>query len=249
MKKALMHIAGALALVSAASVASANLVSNGSFESFVGTLRSDGGLRVDPLSPAIAGWSVVGPGNIALGSTPNSYNAYTPFGITAADLTGYGSESAFNRATLSQTIAGLMIGQEYQLSFWLGLIDGRCGDGGNGNCDGPNGATVSIAGASTQSSTFSVSVGSAQPGRLSDSLPALVGAGTLATRIWDPFTYTFTADASTIQLGFQATQSTANNAFLGLDNVALTTVVPLPAAGWLLLSGFGLLTWLQRRRG
>jgi hypothetical protein len=249
MKTAPILLAAALAVASPLSVAAANLVSNGSFESFTGTfgnqIPGDGVSRVDPGSSAITDWSVVGPNNIALGTIPNSYNASTPFGSIAVDLTGYGSSGL---ATLRQTVSGLTIGTTYEATFWLGLIEGRCGIGGNGNCDGPNSATATISGATFQTFPFTIDVGTPQPGRLVDTLTSPTNGSFVANRIWEPKAFQFVADDSSIGLGFQAGLSGPNNAFLGLDNISVQAV-PAPAAGpWLLLSGFALMAMLQRRR-
>lgn len=248
MKTAPILLAAALALASPLSVTAANLVSNGSFESFTGTLGNqvpgDGGSRVDPGSSAITGWSVVGPNNIALVSTPNSYNAFTPFGSNAVDLTGYGSSGL---ATLRQTVNGLTIGMTYELTFWLGLIKGQCGIAGNGNCEVPNSATATISGATFQAIPFAIDLGTTAPvGRLVNSIADSTFG--FADRIWDPYAFRFVADDSSIVLGFQGGSSGPYNTFLGLDNISLEAV-PAPAVGpWLVLSGFALMALRRRRR-
>ncbi len=242
MKFASMIMAAAVAMASPLPVAAADLVTNGSFESFTGTfgnqIPGDGLSRVDPGSTVITGWSVAGPRNIALGTIPNSYNASTPFGSNAVDLTGYGTAGM---ATLSQSVSGLSAGTTYDVTFWLGLIQGRCGIGGNGNCAGPNAADVTVSGLVPTTLRFSVDVSTPEPGRLVDTITDPTN-GSVVNRIWDPFSFQFVADAASITLSFQAQTAAPNNAFLGLDNVSLQAApVPAPPPFWLLLSGLAAL--------
>jgi hypothetical protein len=243
--KHLVRIALGCALAAAMNVAFAQSVTNGSFESIAGSFNSDGGMIVNSGSTAIAGWSVVGGvPNVAVINNTNVFDVGTPFGVNEIDLTGY--SDTFPGAKLQQTVTGFTIGSTYQLSFWLGLNGRGCGIIGN-ICGGPNGAIVRIDTTTqdpalniTQTFTHS-SIGPAIPGRMT-----LQGAG--ADRIWDPFTLDFTAKAESLLLSFEAQTAGSLNVHSGLDNVAITTVVPLPAAAWLLLSGLGLLGALQRRR-
>lgn len=249
-KTACIRLASVLSLFAVTSIASANMVSNGSFEAFSGTFASDGGAQVNPGVTTITGWNVVGPGNVALSKNVNVYNTFTPFGANLIDLTGYGDSV---RAHLTQQISGFTVGTTYRLSFWLGLNAGSCGQAGNNLCGGPNGAIVSISGgAQPLQQTFFTDVSVPVPGRQTFDLRSLSGQ-LIANRIWDPFTYDFTAGAPTLTLDFQARLAVpGTNVFSALDNVSIveqSTVIPLPAAGWLLLSGVGLLATLQRRRG
>jgi len=107
---------GFMYLACAATPASANLLTNGSFES--GTLVNDGNATqtFNAGPTAITGWS-------AIGRRVSWIEAGNPFGIMAQDgsrfldLTAYNPGAPFGGVT--QTI-GTTIGDQYDLSFYLG---------------------------------------------------------------------------------------------------------------------------------
>jgi hypothetical protein len=111
--------AALLALVcvgAAASPASANLLTNGSFESGSFVPNGDNAMTLSPGSTAITGWTVTN-GDLAWINTPN------PFGLSAAngtfflDLTGYDDTAPYGGVT--QNIA-TVLGANYALTFDLG---------------------------------------------------------------------------------------------------------------------------------
>jgi hypothetical protein len=241
------------ACVLACGPAAAQSVTNGSFEQFTGELGNitpgDGASLVAPGSIVLTGWTIVG-NNIAINTNIGIYNAFTPFGSNQVDLTGY-VDSLNSLGTLQQVVSGFTTNAAYRLSFWLGLQDIGCGSIGN-ICRGPNGAIVSI-GSTTQSFTHESSPVGAPSGREVYDLTNPLNGQTVARRIWDPFSLDFVATDTSMLLSFKATDAVlGQNVYSGLDNVSIsalnTTVVPVPAAGWLLLSGLVGFGALARRK-
>ena len=114
--------------------ASAQIVGNGSFETFTGVFG----------------------GEIAVLKSPNSYNLTASDGSNFLDLAGYGN-NGFPKG-ISQSLSGLTPGANYAFSMDLGILNGACVSGGN-NCHGPITASVDIGGA-----THSFTHDSALPG-------------------------------------------------------------------------------------
>ena len=109
MKKFLVLAVAAIGFTANES-AMANLVTNGSFETFTGTFGSDGGAQLTSSSTALTGWTIEG-GEVAVLTTPNSYNLTAADGVNFMDLTGY-SNSGFPKG-LTQNLSGLITGQTY----------------------------------------------------------------------------------------------------------------------------------------
>ncbi len=216
----------ACALAGLATAASAQIVSNGSFETFTGNFGGDGGAQLISTSTTLTGWTIVG-GEIAVLRSPNSYNLSASDGANFLDLAGY-SNSGFPKG-LSQMLTGLTIGQTYVFSMDLGIRNGACVGGGN-NCHGPVQASATIG---TTSQTF-------------------VEASNVAGNVWDTFGFSFVADSANMLLTIRGLALPAGNAYIGLDNVRVTPgvvgAVPEPETYALMLAGLAMIGSLVRRR-
>jgi hypothetical protein len=203
-----------IALLSAAAFvatsASAQIVQNGSFESFTGAFGSDNGAQLIGTSTTLTGWTVIG-GEIAVLKDVNRYNLTPSDGANFLDLAGY-SNGGFPKG-ITQVLNGLSAGQTYTLSLDLGIRNGACVNGGN-NCRGPIQVSASIAGTSE---TFTHS--SAVDGN-----------------VWDRFSSNFVANDSNALLTIQGLSLPAGNQYIGLDNVSISPI-PEPASFALLLAG------------
>jgi hypothetical protein len=223
MKTIMRSIGPAVLLTSMlSSEASANLVTNGSFETFTGVFGGDGGAQLLTTSTALTGWTIVG-GEIAILKSPNNYNLTPSDGNNFLDVAGY-SNSGFPKG-ISQTISGLDVGQSYSLSMDLGIRNGACVSGGN-NCIGPVQVSATI-GSSSQTFTYNSAT---------------------AGNNWGNFGFDFQATASSMLLQIKGVSLPSGAQYIGLDNVTLNPVVPLPAGLWLLGSGLAGLGLRIRRR-
>jgi hypothetical protein len=210
--------------------ASAQIVSNGGFETFTGAFGADGGAQLTSASTTLTGWTIVGgavAGDIAVLHNPNIYNLTASSGNNFLDLTGY-SNTGFPKG-VSQVLTGLVAGQTYAFSMDLGIRNGACVSGGD-NCHGPVSATVSI-GSTNQTFTE---------------------ASTVAGNVWGTFGFNFVATGSTMPLTINGISVPTGNEFLGVDNVSVTgavAAVPEPETYALLLAGLTALGSFARRRG
>ena len=81
----LSRIALFSALVAVAASASAQIVQNGSFESFTGAFGGDNGAQLLGSSTTLTGWTIVG-GEIAILKNSNAYNLTASDGVNFLDL-------------------------------------------------------------------------------------------------------------------------------------------------------------------
>ena len=215
-----------LPLAVLATGASAQVVSNGSFETFTGVFAGDGGAQLTSASTTLTGWTIVG-GEIAVLKTPNVYNLAASAGNDFLDLAGY-TNGGFPKG-VSQVLTGLTVGQTYAFSMDLGIRNGACVSGGN-NCHGPVQASATIG---STSQTFTE-------------------ASAVAGNVWGTFGFDFVATGPSMTLTIDGVSLPAGNAFIGLDNVsvapAVAAAVPEPETYALLLAGLAVFGPFARRK-
>lgn len=220
------RIGAFLALAALATGASAQIVTNGSFETFTGVFGSDGGAQLIGSSTTLTGWTIVG-GEIAVLKTPNAYNVTASAGSNFLDLAGY-SNAGFPKG-VSQVLNGLTVGQTFAFSMDLGIRNGACVGGAN-NCHGPVSASAGIG---STSQTFTE-------------------ASDVAGNVWGTFGFNFVATSSSMTLTILGLSLPAGNAYIGLDNVSVVpgavNPVPEPETYALMLAGLGVVGWAARRR-
>lgn len=216
----------ALPLAILATSASAQIVSNGSFETFTGVFAGDGGAQLTSASTTLTGWTILG-GEIAVLKSPNIYNLAASVGSNFMDLAGY-SNGGFPKG-LSQVLTGLTVGQTYAFSMDLGIRNGACISGGD-NCHGPVQASATIG---STSQTFTE-------------------ASAVAGNVWGTFGFNFVATSPSLTLTINGVGLPAGNAFIGLDNVSVAPgvvgPVPEPETYALFLAGLVALGSVARKR-
>ena len=214
--------AGAIGVapVLSSGIAQANLVGNGSFESFTGVFGGDGGAQLTPASATLTDWTVLGD-EIAVLKTPNVYQLTAADGVNFLDLTGY-TNAGFPKG-VTQMISGLSIGQSYTLTFVTGVD--------NGSTVGPYGGPIS------GTASFG---GQSNPFTDSDSASG---------NQWHTFHFNFTAIATSEALSIVANTVPPGHDYFGLDNVDLEpgVVGNVPEPATLSLFGMGLVGMALRR--
>ncbi|MBI4696760.1 MAG: hypothetical protein HY749_22355 [Gammaproteobacteria bacterium] len=205
-----MNISPALAIaaITLSFDASANLVANGSFETFTGTFGGDGGAQLISTSATSTGWSVGTAQEFAILETPNVYNLTASEGVNFLDLAGC-SNTGFPKGA-AQTITSLTTGANYAFPMDLGIHNGACVSGGD-NCHGPVQASAIIGGTSHRFTENSSADGNVRTS----------------------FGFEFVATSSTMNLTIAGVSLPQGNAFIGFDNVSIVVApVPVPAARW-----------------
>ena len=172
----------------------ANLVVNGSFESYSGAFGTDNAAILFPGATMLTSWVVFG-GDVDVIRVPNPYSLTPSDGTNFVDLTG--SSDAGGAKGLSQIVSGFAVGSVYTLSFDLGIRNGFCSLGND--CVGPIQASASIAGVS-QSFTYN----SATPGNN-----------------WGTFGFTFVATNGSLPLTLTGLSGFR---YIGLDNISVSVV-------------------------
>jgi hypothetical protein len=207
--------------------ASANIISDGSFETPVVTSGSFTSFNNGTTIPGTS-WSVVGPlnTNVAIVSGSFSQNGVSfpaQDGSQWLDLTG-----TTNLAEgVSQTVA-TTVGDQYQLSYWIGNTTGGTIFGTTSTVN------VSLNGTPAFSNTNATS--------------------SPTTQNWEQFSHTFVATGTSTTLAFLNGDPVSDNNN-GLDNIVLTDLgrapVPGPIAGaglpGAIFGALGLI-WFARQR-
>lgn len=217
------------ATIALSSTLSAQIVTNGGFETFTGTFRPDGAQQLNPGNTDLTGWTIVG-GEIAIGRNGNDYLITSRSGDRFLELAGY-LNTGFPKG-IQQSLTGLTVGQTYTFSMWLGVLNGSCGAAGFNLCAGPVTARATV-GATSQLFTHN----SALPGNQ-----------------WGNYSFNFVAASSTLMLLIEGVSLPPGNQYIGLDDVSVVaasippSVVPEPGTYALLGTGLVLLGLTSSRR-
>ena len=214
----------AVAAVSVAGLASANVLVNGSFE--LGTIPnprlSDGGTTLPIGSTAVTGWTVIDATVDWLQTNTVSSNAFTAWELSPQegnrfmDLTGLSSGPYGGVQQSFPTIVGL----QYDISFWLG--------------------STNTALLNTGQATTLLAVGTAPiltATTLFDPTPA-------GKNKWEQRTGSFVATGTTSTLSFTGVSGFN---YIGLDNVVVTAI-PEPGTVALMLAGLAAVGSIAARR-
>lgn len=132
---------------------------------------------------------------------------------------------------IQQTMTGFDVGQRYRIDFYQSNL-GFGPENDLGQWSGLANWQLYLDGAPT--------------GLFSDLMEPEIGP--LPNNSWFESSITFVATAETLAIGFGPNSTNGKNAFLGIDGIRITEVVPVPAAAWLLLSGIGCLVLRRRPR-
>ena len=197
-----LRLAPALLLLGLALPARADLIANGSFETYTGTFGSDGGRRLLAGNTQMTGWTVV-VAEIAILRVPNSYSLAPSHGGYFLDMVGYANLLTHG---VTQTVNGLVPGKTYRFSIDLGISNiASCVPGAT--CTGPISVLVAFVPGASQTLTHD----SVAPGNA-----------------WGTYSFEFVAPASTSVLTVTATAKPSNGAYVGVDNLSLIEVTPAP---------------------
>ena len=218
-------IASAISLFASAVTAGANIILNGSFET--PTVPTGNFMNFPVGSASLQDWSVFGPSgtvvSIVSGAfSQNGVSFPAEDGNQWLDLTGDNSNSTEG---VSQT-AATTVGDQYQLSYWIGNTTGG----------GIFGTTSTVKVTLNGTPAFSDTNSNVSPTTLN----------------WEQFTHTFVATGTSTTLGFQNGDPAGDNSN-GLDVVLIDLgpapppSIPEPASLGLLAMGIGLLAFARRK--
>jgi hypothetical protein len=202
------------------SLASAQVLTNGDFESFTGTFGAAGAARKLAGQTTLTGWTPVI--ETSIGRNGNIYNITASSGENSLDLTSYRAIGANVGLGVEQLMTGLVAGAPYRVSFDLGISNLPCVSGGI-NCTGPIYVRVA-AGAAEQ---------------------VFVHDSDLPQVVWERYALDFVAADSESLLRFTVVSAPGYGA--GLDDVRVSAI-PEPGTYALWLAGLALLGTQARRR-
>ncbi len=212
-------VLAALGVLVAALPAHANLISNGGFEAVSGPYSGDNCRQLTPADATLTGWTPVG-NEIAVCTTPNQYLITASEGLNFLDIAGY--QNTLSKG-VSQTITGLVVGQQYAFTADLGVSNvASCVPGST--CGGPISVLVTIGSASQ-----TLSHDSSAPGVQ-----------------WATHGFTFVADSASVVLTAVGSSLPTGGAFIGLDNLTLVAI-PEPTLASLAAIAFGALGVARKR--
>lgn len=206
--------------------ASANLVTNGSFE--VPDIVASGNYTLYTTgSTAMGGWTVVGQAGASVQLTPDTFMSLpADQGRQWLDLTGI---TGYDKGVRSDAFA-TTLGETYRISFAVG----------------------NYIAAGFGVSTLGLSINSGAEQLFTN--PSLDAGNAKRPMDWATFSVDWVADASSASLSFlgRANGAQSNANVIGLDNVVVERVgaaaVPEPGTWALMAAGLGALTLSARRR-
>lgn len=204
----------------AARVDAAPVLVNGSLDGIVG------------VNAAATGWSVAS-GTPDIVDADGPFNntgvpwALSPDGGTFGRSIGTGNE---HQEAFQQTVSGFSPGQLYTLNFFQTNL-GFLVEGSSTWRDHPG--------------YWSLFLDDALVGE-SAVVDAPAGPGDLIEWVAGSLTFQATGTTHTLRLEAFRTTPAILSAYLGIDGLELVAAVPVPATGWLLVSGLGLLGWRMR---
>ena len=238
----LIAVVGGLALSLAGIGAKATSFTNGSFESTTGGAPGQVSGQLGYQGFNATGWSTSGynflftPGSADTTGSNGQYGNLQLYGLNNGGLNALtnspdggnfiGADGAFNVGPITQTVTGLVAGQQYQVAFYYA---GAQQTTFTGNTTESWVVNLGTNGATAQTTPI-----------LSDTSEGFTG--------WNHEVFTFTADGSSDALSFLAA-GTPNGEppFSLLDGVTFTAV-PEPASMFLMGTGLAALGLIRRRR-
>jgi len=199
-----------MGLLLAAATGQATLITDGSFESNVGLSGKGWGVF-----QKVGAWTAIGGAGIEVerGTIVNPQHEFQ-----------YVELDSHSNSAMAQTISGLAIGQNYELTFWYRARVNRSDDNDIVVLWGED---IDLA----LNEVFSIS-----------------GLQALNTKQWRQYTVSLTATDESMAVGFAAA-GTSNSYGGFLDNIAMSSVSSVAESGSLVLMALGFIGLARSRRG